>query len=213
MNKWHSRRQALPLIEPDLERVRPVLHEVWTGTSPSIQPLIQAGSLEGGKLLRPSLLLLSGSLFGAVTTDHIHTAAVLELVHSASLLHDDVLDHGNLRRGMATINRRHGNRTAVLLGDLLLAKASELSTCLDLDLRGSCSDGRADVRRGDPSDSECRRLRDHGTRVPAYAGPQDGGAVSRGLLPGGPPVRRLPERVPGRQSLWVQRRHGLPDHG
>lgn len=122
-------------IEPNLQQVRAALHELWTDAPRSIVPLIQDGALEGGKLLRPSLLLLSGGLFGVITADHIRAAVVLELVHTASLLHDDVLDHGRLRRGVPTMNRRRGNRAAILLGDLVLAKAFELSASLDCDLR------------------------------------------------------------------------------
>jgi geranylgeranyl pyrophosphate synthase len=73
-------------------------------------------------------------LFGPIQPDHIHAAAVLELIHTASLLHDDVLDHGFLRRGVPTVNRRRGNRVAVLLGDLVLARAFELTGSMD---RGS----------------------------------------------------------------------------
>ncbi len=131
--------QVSPLIEPDLQRVRTALRELWADAPESIRPLVRAGALDGGKLLRPSLLLLSGKLFGPITADHIRTAVVLELVHTASLLHDDVLDHGFLRRGMPTVNRRWGNRAAVLLGDLVLGKAFELAACLDRDLRVALS--------------------------------------------------------------------------
>jgi octaprenyl-diphosphate synthase len=127
--------QALSLIEPDLQRVRAILREVWTDVPTSIRPLVRGGTLDGGKLLRPSLLLLSGGLFGAVTADHIRAAAILEMVHSASLLHDDVLDQGLLRRGLPTLNRRWGNRAAILLGDLILAKAFELAAPLEPDIR------------------------------------------------------------------------------
>ena len=79
--------------------------------------------LSGGKRLRPTLLLL----FGEVTSapfDALRDAAVaVELVHSASLLHDDVVDEGRLRRGLPTANARFGNSVAVLAGDHLLARA------------------------------------------------------------------------------------------
>ncbi|MEN6335421.1 MAG: polyprenyl synthetase family protein [Phycisphaerales bacterium] len=137
MNGGHAGPQILSLIEPDLERVRAALRELWIDAPQSVQPLIQEGAMDKGKLLRPALLLLSGGLFGAVTIDHIHASAVLELVHTASLLHDDVLDQGCLRRGVPTVNRRRGNRAAVLLGDMVLAKAFELTARLDPDLRAA----------------------------------------------------------------------------
>jgi octaprenyl-diphosphate synthase len=135
MSVGSGRMPVLSLIEPDLQRVREGLREMWTDAPRSIQPLIHCGVLCGGKLLRPSLLLLSGRLFGDITADHIRAAIVVELVHNASLLHDDVLDHGLLRRGMPTANRRWGNRTAVLLGDLVLAKAFELTARLKPETR------------------------------------------------------------------------------
>jgi len=137
MSKGLPRTHVLSLIEPDLQRVRTAIRALWTDAPAPIRPLIEEGALDGGKLLRPSLLLLSGRLFGAITTDHIRAAAVLELIHSASLLHDDVLDHGCLRRGVPTMNRRRGNRAAVLLGDLVLAQAFELSIGLPCDVRAA----------------------------------------------------------------------------
>jgi octaprenyl-diphosphate synthase len=127
--------RVLSLIKPQLQQVRATLRELWTDASESIRPLILGGSLDGGKLLRPSLLLLSGGLFGTITADHIHAAAILEMVHSVSLLHDDVLDEGLVRRGVPTLNRRWGNRTAILLGDLVLAKVFALTAHLAPDTR------------------------------------------------------------------------------
>ncbi len=137
MSRRLSATHVLSSIEPDLQRVRAVIRDLWSDAPEPIRPLIQEGALDRGKLLRPSLLLLSGGLFGAISTDHIRAAAILELVHSASLLHDDVLDHGDLRRGVPTVNWRRGNRAAVLLGDLVLAKAFELSIGLPGDVRAA----------------------------------------------------------------------------
>ncbi len=137
MSRRLSATHVLSLIEPDLQRVRAVIRDLWSDAPEPIRPLIQEGALDCGKLLRPSLLLLSGGLFGAITTDHIRAAGVLELVHSASLLHDDVLDYGCLRRGVPTVNRRRGNRAAVLLGDLVLARAFELSIGLPRDVHAA----------------------------------------------------------------------------
>lgn len=135
MSDAHAAARVSSLIKPDLQRVRTALRTLWADAPEAIRPLVRAGALDGGKLLRPSLLLLSGKLFGPLTGDHIRTAVVLELIHTASLLHDDVLDHGFLRRGVPTVNRRWGNRRAVLLGDLVLGKAFELAAGLDRDLR------------------------------------------------------------------------------
>jgi octaprenyl-diphosphate synthase len=119
-----------PAVARDLQRVRAALQDVRRGFPAALQPLVEGGALSGGKLLRPALVLLSGRACDAVTEDHIRVATVLELIHSASLLHDDVLDGGRLRRGTTTVNVRWGNRAAVKLGDLLLSRALERSTLL-----------------------------------------------------------------------------------
>ncbi len=128
--KGATGRPLPPAVARDLQRVRAALQEVRRGLAGSIQPLVDSGALGGGKLLRPALLLLSGRACGAITDDHIRVATALELIHSASLLHDDVLDGGRLRRGVPTVNVCRGNRAAVKLGDLLLGQAIELSTYL-----------------------------------------------------------------------------------
>ncbi len=134
-----TRGSFLSAVEPDLQRVRAELRELWKEMPPPIQPLVQHGALDGGKMLRPALLLLWGQTCGAITRNHVRAAAILELLHNASLLHDDVLDEGCLRRGVPTINRRWGNHTAVLLGDLLLGTLLEWSTDFAPDVRTALS--------------------------------------------------------------------------
>ncbi|MBX7158153.1 MAG: polyprenyl synthetase family protein [Verrucomicrobiae bacterium] len=81
-----------------------------------------------GKNLRPALVLLAGGVSGQIQTDHIKLASVVELIHLASLVHDDILDHAEMRRGKATAHARWGPETAVLLGDCLFAHALKLCT-------------------------------------------------------------------------------------
>ena len=76
-----------------------------------------------GKMLRASVLLLSGQLFGKTNQTHIKVAAVIEMIHAATLLHDDVIDDGQSRRHRATANSLWGANMAVLLGDYMLSKA------------------------------------------------------------------------------------------
>ncbi len=76
-----------------------------------------------GKMLRPSLVLLSGKCMGDIGSEHIDLATMVELVHRASLLHDDVIDSAEVRRGKRTPNVLWGNTAAVLLGDFLLSRA------------------------------------------------------------------------------------------
>ncbi len=77
---------------------------------------------DSGKMIRPALLLLSGRYCGKITAEHIKAAAIVEMLHNATLLHDDVIDDGRIRRGRPTVNRLCGNATAILLGDFLLSR-------------------------------------------------------------------------------------------
>ncbi|MBO7234247.1 MAG: polyprenyl synthetase family protein [Paludibacteraceae bacterium] len=79
-----------------------------------------------GKQLRPLLVLLAAKLCGKITETTIQLAVSVELLHTASLLHDDVVDSSLLRRGQASVNAEWNNKTAVLVGDYLLAKSLEL---------------------------------------------------------------------------------------
>lgn len=80
----------------------------------------------GGKRLRPSLLILSARACGYRGTDHHELAAVVEFIHTATLLHDDVVDESGLRRGQATANALFGNSAAVLVGDFVYSRAFQM---------------------------------------------------------------------------------------
>jgi octaprenyl-diphosphate synthase len=80
----------------------------------------------GGKRLRPALLLLSAKACGYEGRHHYTLAAVIEMIHTATLLHDDVVDESDLRRGNATANARFGNAASVLVGDFLYSRAFQL---------------------------------------------------------------------------------------
>ncbi|MFG0295351.1 MAG: polyprenyl synthetase family protein [Maioricimonas sp. JB045] len=83
-----------------------------------------------GKRLRPILVLLSGAACDGLTDDHPVLAAVVELIHTATLVHDDVLDEADVRRHVATINTRWNNETSVLFGDYLFTHAFHLAASL-----------------------------------------------------------------------------------
>jgi len=93
-----------------------------------------------GKMLRPALVLLSAGMVGwnpkgeseALNGSLIKLAAAVELIHSASLIHDDIIDDERIRRGQAALHRKHGNQTAVLVGDILYAQSFSLITGLKL---------------------------------------------------------------------------------
>jgi len=80
----------------------------------------------GGKRLRPMLLLLAAKALGGVTNNHLILAAVIEFIHTATLLHDDVVDESDLRRGKESANAVWGNAASVLVGDYLYSRAFEM---------------------------------------------------------------------------------------
>ena len=80
----------------------------------------------GGKRLRPALVLLSSGLFESVKTQHHELAAIVEFIHTATLLHDDVVDESAMRRGKSTANHLFGNAASVLVGDFLYSRAFQM---------------------------------------------------------------------------------------
>ncbi|MBI3817627.1 MAG: polyprenyl synthetase family protein [Planctomycetes bacterium] len=84
-----------------------------------------------GKRLRAAVVLLAGRACGSLTSSHVKIAAIVEMIHMATLVHDDVLDHADTRRRVPTVNSRFGNNVAVLLGDWTYARAFALSTKLE----------------------------------------------------------------------------------
>ena len=118
------------LIETDLEEVEEVIRQTLITDRESTGLLIDHAAKFSGKRLRPALILLIGKALGDVKEDHFKLAAVVELIHTATLVHDDILDHASMRRRTESINFLHGNHVAVLLGDLIYAKAFQLSLTL-----------------------------------------------------------------------------------
>ena len=80
----------------------------------------------GGKRLRPALVLLSSGMFGNIQTQHHQLAAIVEFIHTATLLHDDVVDESAMRRGKSTANHLFGNAASVLVGDFLYSRAFQM---------------------------------------------------------------------------------------
>jgi octaprenyl-diphosphate synthase len=102
----------------------------------------------GGKRLRPALLLLLSNALG-YTHPHRHTlAAVVEFIHTATLLHDDVVDESTLRRGRDTANQLFGNAASVLVGDFLYTRAFQMSAAAHEHAR--CQSDRGRLSQGHP---------------------------------------------------------------
>jgi heptaprenyl diphosphate synthase len=125
---------ALPTASPELaERllaglasVDELLRSVVDHEDPFIAEASMHLSDAGGKRFRPMLTLLAAELGNGINPEVVRAATGVELTHLASLYHDDVMDEADLRRGVVSANARYGNSEAILVGDLLFGKASEL---------------------------------------------------------------------------------------
>jgi len=119
-------RALVQKLEAGLERVEKRLAEATATTDPlanlTANHLLEAG----GKRIRPALVLLAAQLGDSTRDEVIDAAAVVELTHLATLYHDDVMDNAPTRRGVATAHEIWGNSVAILTGDLLFAKASQI---------------------------------------------------------------------------------------
>ena len=120
----------LEILEPvrsDLELVEKRFRAELISPAPSVTSIGQYLQVSGGKRLRPALLLLAAKAFGEVNASAITLGAVVEMIHTATLVHDDVIDGANLRRGRPSTNSRWGNHTSVLAGDWLYMQAFNLA--------------------------------------------------------------------------------------
>lgn len=124
MNKFQD---ILNQLAPDLKKVDETLLEFAQGKSPLIQEISNHLISSGGKRIRPVLLILAAELCGTKSgNDHHNLAAAVELIHSATLLHDDVVDVSEIRRGKKTANAIWDNKASILVGDYLFSIAFQL---------------------------------------------------------------------------------------
>ncbi len=101
---------------------------------PFVQQLVDHSADFRGKRLRPALVLLTARASGQIKPDHAVLAAVVEMIHTATLVHDDILDESLVRRHVATVNAEWGNEAAVLMGDYLFTHAFHLAASLETTL-------------------------------------------------------------------------------
>jgi octaprenyl-diphosphate synthase len=118
-------------ISADLESVEAILDETLDSRRPGITILVEHLRHYRGKRLRPALLLLTARACGNVTHAHRTLAAVVEMIHTATLVHDDVLDSATVRRHVPTVNAGWGNQNSILLGDFLFTHAFHLASTVD----------------------------------------------------------------------------------
>ncbi len=118
-------------VAADLASVEALFRETCESPHPLVREMVAHSQRFSGKRLRPALVVLSGRASGAFGGEHVPVAVVVEMIHTATLVHDDILDEAMLRRKVASCNALYGNEGAVLLGDFLLARAFALSASLE----------------------------------------------------------------------------------
>ena len=122
----HHTAAALALIADDMSSMDQIVDRRLTSTVPLVSQVSRYIIAAGGKRLRPALLLLMSGVLGYVGEQRLKMAAVVEFIHTATLLHDDVVDESTLRRGRATANDVFGNPASVLVGDFLYSRAFQM---------------------------------------------------------------------------------------
>ena len=110
-------------IRPELEQLTSRISDALTTSNELMSSVIHGYLKSKGKMIRPILVILTARLFGGVDEKVISAAAAVEMLHNASLIHDDVVDDSKLRRSLPTINSSWGNHIAVLIGDYFVSNA------------------------------------------------------------------------------------------
>jgi octaprenyl-diphosphate synthase len=116
------------LVQSQLDQVESRIIQQATAFDPAIEGYVTYAIGGRGKRLRPLVALLAGGATGQINTGHVDLAVIVELIHVATLVHDDIMDEAERRRAQPTVNARWGNSLSVLLGDCLFAHALTLST-------------------------------------------------------------------------------------
>jgi len=125
-----GRIAGFKIIDDELNQVRELIEKQFSDKDDFVERLLGTFNICSGKMLRSGLVLLAGGSCGKITEEHIRVAAIFEMIHNATLLHDDVIDHGQKRRGVPTVNTLWGNESAVLFGDFILSMVFKMTADL-----------------------------------------------------------------------------------
>lgn len=128
IDKAEALKATFELINSQLYSVEERIRQQARAFDPAVEGYVAYAIESHGKRLRPALALLAGGATGNIGPSHFDLAVVVELIHAATLVHDDILDGADKRRGQPTANAKWGNAISVLLGDCLFAHALKLST-------------------------------------------------------------------------------------
>lgn len=123
-----SERFPFELVRAQLERVEASIRDQVRAFDPAVEPYVSYVCNTSGKRIRPALSILTGGALGGVDDDHLKIGVILELIHMATLVHDDIIDGAVTRRMIPTANAKWGAGLSVLLGDALFSHALALAT-------------------------------------------------------------------------------------
>jgi len=138
------------LVAEDMGRVNDTILKYMDSRVPLVQELAKHVITAGGKRLRPMLTCASARLLGTPTEEAISLAATVEFIHTATLVHDDVIDESDMRRGQESANHVWGNQASVLVGDFLFSRAFQLMiTAGSLEILKILSDASAQIAEGE----------------------------------------------------------------
>lgn len=147
-------------IAPDLKALNKIIEDTLQSDSELMNSIVGKYLVTKGKQLRPILVLLSGRLFGGITDNVLYSGAAIEMLHNASLIHDDVIDRSKERHGAATINSVWDNHVAVLVGDFFVSGAlSCASRAQDFNILKSLSKLGRDLSLGEINQFDTARSR------------------------------------------------------
>lgn len=148
--RHHALASVYTLVAPDFAAVNELIPRQLTSDVSLVEEIGRHIIDSGGKRLRPLLVLLGARACGYQGRDHVRLATIIEFLHTATLLHDDVVDRSELRRGRATANATWGNAPSVLVGDFLYSRAFQLMVELDnMDIMAVLSDATNTIAEGE----------------------------------------------------------------
>ena len=177
-------------LEPDIIKINQSILKNLIGSEPLISDLSNHIIGSGGKRIRPLLTIACSKLCNYIGTRHIELASVIEFIHTATLLHDDVVDNSKKRRGKSSANFIWDNKSSILVGDYLLSKAFRILlnegsiACLDVISKASVKISKGEVKQLvsiknlHTSESEYLDIINHKTAELFSAACQIGGEVS-----------------------------------
>ena len=198
LERFMTLEQIRGLVTADFEAVDRVVKQRLHSQVALVDQVATYIIYAGGKRLRPLLVLLAARACGHTGERHIDAAAIIEFIHTATLLHDDVVDGSSLRRGRETANEVFGNATSVLVGDFLYSRAFQMMVALDrMRIMQIMADATNAIAEGEVL--QLMNARDPNTTRGALHRrhpPQDGAACSRP----GAQIARGAERCPARSS-------------